>query len=349
LPYKARVDGFPGGRDMAAARHLAQAAKFDLAVEPYCLLTERQVLEYARDIALSTDGYGSFFYWGTRFATDLQTKPHVYDHLHLSGMPGGEAFRGTYYRRAKLLRPSSSTRFDYPFFTRFKYLLDYVPGLLQVTGDDFLDVVYRAIRESLDAVDGFPAGTQVDHVLRQFQTCVWGLSRRKPFYHPLGTHQMTRSVYALSPGVKQGGKLTRACTERLFPQLAHLKTQHGVPTIRYSLMRTPQFVPGYVAEAKKISNGLMRRLYHVRQNSKSLAGSHRSDFHQATINSLFHHRPYSGWFASASSMLTGPLYDAERLNTMLHEAKSGTCRHVDLLGRIINQEFACRYVDNDLA
>jgi hypothetical protein len=48
-------------------------------------------------------------------------------------------------------------------------------------------------------------------------------------------------------------------------------------------------------------------------------------------------------------MLTGPLYDAERLNTMLHEAKSGTCRHVDLLGRIINQEFACRYVDNDLA
>ena len=349
LPYKARVDGFPGNRDMVLARHLAEAAQFDLAVEPYRLLTEGQAIEHARDIVLSTDGYGSFFYWGTRYATDLRQKPHVYDHLHLSGMPGGEAFRGTYYRRAKLLRPSRSTRFDYPFFTCLKYLLDYVPGLLQVMGDDFVDGVYRTIRESLDAVDEFPAGTQVDHLLRQFQTCIWGLPRRKPFYHPLGTSQMTRSIYALSPEVKQGGKLTRACTERLFPKLARLKTQNGVPTIRYSWMRTPLFLPEYLSEVKKISNGLMRRLYHVRQHSKSLSGIHRSDFHHATINSLFQHRPYRGWFASASSMVTGPLYDAERLNTMLHEAKSGTCRHIDLLGRIINQELACRYVDNDLA
>jgi hypothetical protein len=224
-----------------------------------------------------------------------------------------------------------------------------VPGLLQVPSDDFLDVMYRAVRESLDAVDGFPSGTQVDHLLRQFQTCVWGLSRRKPFYHPLGTQQMTRSIYALSPEVKQGGKLTRACTERLFPQLARLKTQNGVPTIRYSLMRTPLFLPGYVSEAKKISNGLMRRLYHVRQNSKSLAGIHRPDLHQATIHSLLHHRPYSDWLESAHSMLTGSLYNAERLHTVLHEAKSGNCRHIDLLGRMINQELACRYVNSDLA
>ena len=349
LPYKARVGGFPGSHDIALACHLAQAAKFDLAVEPYDLLTEQQVMEHAHDITLSTDGYGSFFYWGTRFATDLQKKPHVYDHLHLSGMPGGEAFRGTYYHRAKLLRPSRATHFDYPFFTRFKYLLDYVPGLLQMPSDDFLDVVYHAVRESLDAVDGFPSGTQVDHLLRQFQTCLWGLSRRKPFYHPLGTQQMTRSIYALSPEVKRGGKLTRACTERLFPQLARLKTQNGVPTIRYNLMRTPLFLPEYMSEAKKISNGLMRRLYHVRQNSKSLAGIHRSDVHQAAIHSLLHHRPYSDWLESAHSMLTGPLYNAERLHTVLHEAKSGNCRHVDLLGRMINQELACRYVNSDLA
>ena len=349
LPYKARVDGFPGNRDMELAGHLAQSAQFDLAVEPYRLLTEGQVIEHARDIALSTDGYGSFFYWGTRFATDLQKKPYVYDHLHFSGMPGGEAFRGTYYRRAKLLRPSSSPHFDYPFFTRFKYLLDYVPGLLQMTDEDFLDGVYRTIRDSLAAVDDFPAGTQVDHLLRQFQTCVWGLPQRKPFYHPLGTSQMTRSIYALSPAVKQGGKLTRACTERLFPKLAWLKTQNGVPTVRYSWTRAPLFLPEYMSEVKKISNGLMRRLYHVWQQSNSLSGIHRSDFHHAAINTLFQYRPYSGWFASASSMLTGPLYDAEHLNTMLHEAKNGHCRHVNLLGRIINQEMACRYVDNDLA
>jgi hypothetical protein len=54
--------------------------------------------------------------------------------------------------------------------------------------------------------------------------------------------------------------------------------------------------------------------------------------------------PISNWFLSSSSMLTGNLYNKPVIDKILGDAKQGKCNHVEVLGRIINQELACRYV-----
>ena len=155
---------------------------------------------------------------------------------------------------------------------------------------------------------------------------------------------MTRSIYSLPAHFKNRGQLTRACTEILFPRLAHTKTQNGIPTVRRTLRRTPLFLPEYVAELQKVLNGLNRRYMHLGQSSRSLPTRHRIDLHAANIRTLLSTEPFSDWFESKSSMITGARYDSDRLDSLLREAKDGRCRYVQVLGRIVNQELACRYV-----
>ena len=344
LPYRARVDGFPGNGDIEVARRAAQQAQLDLRVEPYQTASPEQVVAHAPRICLRTDGYGSFMYSATRFATEACQPPHAFRYLHFAGTPGGEAYRGTEYKRAKLLFPSRMGDFDYKFFVKFKMLLDYVPGLLAEAETDFVAHTYAIIEDKLGAVEKFPAGTRFDHILRECYTCIWGLPHRNPFYLPLGLKALTRSIYTLPPRFKRGSRLTRACTERLFPQLAYTKTEKGVPTLRRSLSRLPLFLPEYGATLKHATHGARRRLLRFGQASTSLAGRHRIDLHGETMQALLTAAPYADWFASTKSMLTGPLYEAGRIEPMLEEAKRGQGRYVDLLGRIINQELACRYV-----
>jgi hypothetical protein len=344
IPYRARVGGFPGNKDIATASKAAEKAQIDLVVDLYNLINEDQIVANAREICLNTDGYGSFFYTCTRFATDAKKSPLAFNFLHLAGMPGGEAFRGTYYRRAKILFPAIARNFDYKFFTRLKFLLDYIPGLMHSSAEEFLDTIYTSIKTSLQEVENFPAGIKVDHLLREFQTCKWGLSRRKPFYLPLGLKNMTRSIYNIPPHFKFKGRLTRACTEVLFPKLAYTKTQDGVPTIRNSMKRVPLFLPEYFLQIKKTINGAKRRLARFQQSSKKLQGHHRLDVHGPTIDIILNHEPYTNWFSSSNSMFTRSLYDQHFIDTLLCEAKQGRCKYVEVLGRIINQEIACRYI-----
>jgi hypothetical protein len=343
LPYKARVGSF-GGKDIAVATRAAEQARIDLVVDPYCQISHDQVVTYAKDICLDTDGYGSFFYGSTRFATNAVHRPLVFDYLHFSGVPGGEAFRGTYYSRAKLLRPAKSDTFDYRFFTRLKYLLDYVPNLTIHNDTDFTEAVYSTARKALSSVDQFPAGLQVDHLLREFQTCLRGLSMKRPSYLPLATKHMTTSIYQLSPRFKKGGYLTKACTEALFPALAFTKTVNHIPTVRRSITRFHLFLPEYYSTVRKVANGFTRRFMRLRQSSKTLSGHHRLDIHRPTMMAILNHPPFSNWLRSSSSMLTGSLYNKPFIDKVLCDARQGKCSHVEVLGRIINQELACRYI-----
>ena len=109
------------------------------------------------------------------------------------GVPGGEAFRGSYYLRGKAFFPAKKSRLDHKFFTRMKYLLDYHPGLLKYPEKDFLDEVYEMVEDNLEDVKEFPVGTQIDYLLRVFQTCFVGLKYKNPLYLPFATNQMTRS------------------------------------------------------------------------------------------------------------------------------------------------------------
>ncbi|MDH3603342.1 MAG: hypothetical protein OEU26_27335, partial [Candidatus Tectomicrobia bacterium] len=344
LPYKARVGGFPDDAEIQKACAIARDTHLDIEVQPFQLIGESQVATHARAITLSSDGYGSFFYYCTRFATDMESPPLVYNHLHFSGMPGGEAFRGTYYPRAKLLFPSAVTSFDHRFFTRLKYLLDYIPGLLPHHDYHVLDSVYESVEGALKEVETFPAGIQVDHLLRIFQTCLWGLERKKPFYHPLGTKPLTRSIYTIPPHFKKLGKLTKACTEQLYPQLARTKTQYGVPTIRRRITRMPLFLPEHVVQAKKIANGIVKRLYRMGQRGRTSSGHYSPDVYDRVQRVLFNQPPFSSWFASSRGLLTGSFYDAQRLDPILLASQQDTFSHVQVLARIVNLELACRYV-----
>ena len=347
LPYRALVRGLPGQTDVILASKAAREAGFELVIDHGSPSQHVEIVKSARDVCLSTDGYGSFFHWLSRWVGHCSNASLAYKYLHFSGVPGGEAFRGTYYRRAKILFPSISKSFDFRFFVKMKYLLDYIPDLFN-NEELFLEECFEDIKTSLDGVNKFDAGIKVDHLLREFQTSRFGLSVRHPFYLPFGCKAMTRSIYSLPARFKNRGKLTRACTEILFARLAHIKTQNGVPTLRRTLRRTPLFLPEYVAELKKVFNGLNRRYMHLGQSSRSLPTRHRIDLHAANIKALLSTEPFSGWLESKSSMITGELYDGDSLDSLLREAKDGRCQYVQVLGRMVNQELACRYVHADM-
>lgn len=344
IPLTLRVTGFPGNEDIEIATRCSKTVGLDLAVHHHKEIDKALLLKKANDITRRLDGYGSFFGACIRYATNEERELLQYKQIHLCGVPGGEAYRGTYYLRAKLLFPSKARKFDIRAFTKLKFLLDYLPGLFGEKDKTWLENTFSMARDYVEDVQKFPAGTQIDHLLREFQTCLWGVPVREPFYFPLGLRDLTRSIYQVPPHHKKGGKLTRAVTEDLFPELAFLKTQNGIPTIRWSFWKSFLFLPGYFALGKKIALGFSQRLFKMGQTSKNLSIHNRLDLHIPVMKALLNNSPYSEWFESASSMVTGRYYNPIVLNKLLNGARVGQCSYVRTLGRVINQEFACRFV-----
>jgi hypothetical protein len=341
IPFQAHVTGLDTDLDVIVAIQAAERARFELIRRPRHRITESQLLADAPRIGLISDSYLGFFEACTDYATEIASPLDDYNTVKYNGVPGGEAFRGSYYLRGKAIFPSMRINLDYKFFTRMKYLLDYHPALLRYPDNEFIDTIYGAVEDRLQDVKDFPIGTQIDHMLRAFQTCHTGLRYRSPLYMPLATNSMTRSIYWLAPHFKRGGRLTKACTEMLFPELAIVKTQNGVPTIRRTVWRQPIFLPEYIALARKISNGALSRLFKWKQAN---TWQYNEDFNSQILQTLFNSEPFSKWFLSSEQMITGPHYNPDVLNALLTGAKAGSCRYVPVLGRIIAQELALRWV-----
>jgi len=341
IPFTAHVKGSHDEIDVSVARRAAQEVGFDLIQRDRHHLNREQLLVDASHLCLETDAYQEYFAACSDYATELAEPLDDYRVVKYCGFPGGEAFRGSYYLRGKAVFPSRKVPLDYRFFTRMKYLLDYRPHLTKFGDVDFLDGIYQMSREHLGDVSDFPIGTQIDHMLRVFQTCCTGLRYKNPLYLPLATSPMTRSIYSLPPRFKRGGRLTKACTETLFPALACINTQNGVPTIRRTLRRQPRFVPGYIAFLKMVSDGAMSRLLRWRPAS---AWQLRPDYTSNIFTVLLNEQPYSRWFSSSEKMLTGRFYNANLVDPFLAEARLGSCKYVATLGRIIGQELALRWV-----
>ena len=301
-------------QDIQIASKAASKAGIPISVEPYVIPDQSNAPQNLEEIVLACDGYRSFFYACVRYATAKAYPLHCFHSLHFAGMPGGEAFRGTYYRRARILLPSSKAKWDPQFFIRLKYLLDFLPGLSVVDDQDFLETVTFEARQALNEVDRLPVGLRVDHLLRMFQTAVWGLSRRTPFYLPLATASLTKAVYSLDPKFKMGGRLTRAATEILCPPIAWVRTEKGVPTVRKKLSRFHLFLPEKIASTKKVAHGFLRRLLHLGQESSSLSGYHRADLYRSLITFLLKEEPYCSWFSSPECMVTAQFYRPQSLS-----------------------------------
>jgi hypothetical protein len=65
------------------------------------------------------------------------------------------------------------------------------------------------------------------------------------------------------------------------------------------------------------------------------------------VETLLNKAPYAAWFASADTMATGYLYNAPEVNGLLADARDGKCRQMPVLGRILAQELAMRWVQGD--
>ncbi len=348
LSVPLRVLGFPGDPDISIAQACAKKTALNLNVETYSYLSEDELDQVMLDVCLSSDGYGSFFTNAIFFATHQNRRPLEYSQVHLCGMPGGEAFRGSYYLRAGVLFPAHQKKFNIDLFLKFKYLLDCSPDLMTLDHSRFYEQTRAQIEFSLHDVDTHLAATQVDHLLRVFQTCTWGGGIKQPFYLPLGLRDMTRSIYQMPPGYKSSSKITRACTEALFPQLAFIKTEMGVPTIRKTCGRFLLFLPEHMSGIKKLTSSVQRRLFKFGQEKKSLSMNHRKNHHQAMVmKKILNSGPYAAWFKSSDTMLTGEHYHAQAINKMLASARAGQCSQLVTLGRVINQEILCRYVCDD--
>lgn len=344
IKYRSHVGGFPEDLDVKVAELASKKEGFANTVTPFHLMKPEQAKEHATDIVLASDGYANFFTACIGHATRAQGETYDHSAIKLSGMPGGEAFRGTYYYRAKLLFPSLRGHFKPRFFTRLKYLLDFQRGLLQYPDEAFIADVHNAIEAALEDVKSHPDGIKVDHLLRLFQTCSWGMMHRGPAYLPLATADLTRSIYSLPPSVKKRGLLTKALTERLYPSLAWIKTQNGVPTVRRSLRRLPLFLPEYLAGLTAVVRGFNRRVLKLNQTGHSLKRHLRLDYNRGVFQTLFSDPPYEGMFQSAKTMKTGHLYNQVALNEILDGARKGQCRSLNLMSRIISQELAYRWV-----
>jgi hypothetical protein len=341
IPFKANVTGLPDYIDVIVAKRIAQKVGIELIERRKQWITEEELLARALQISLDSDAYQEFFAACVEFATDTKSPLDDYSTVKFGGAPGGEAFRGSYYLRGKALFPSMRSTLDYQFFTKMKYLLDFHPGLVRYSDDDFLQSINGMVKDNLEDVKGFPLGTQIDHLLRVFQTCSLGLKYKNPLYLPFATNQMTRSIYCIPPNEKRGGRLSKACTEILFPELAFVKTQNGVPTIRKTLVRMPLFMPEYLSMIKKISSGAVSRLFKWKQANKWY---YSHDLNAYMFTSLFNTPPYSNWFSSSKTMITGNMYSPDVIDPLLAQAKTGTCRYVAILGRLISQEIALRWV-----
>lgn len=347
IPFKAQVMGLHDSIDVIFAKKAANKIGVELIERRKYQISEKQLLDNVVNINLLRDGFQEIFSACSEFATNNQNGIDDFNIVKYCGVPGGEAFRGAYYTRGKAIFPSRNSSLDYYFFTKMKFLLDYHQGLLKFPDKDFLEATHNIVLENLNDVINFTLGTQIDHMLRIFQTCNLGLKYKNPLYLPFATNKVTRSIYSLLPKLKKGGKLTKACTEQLFPELAFLKTQNGVPTIKKTFWRTPLFFPEYLASAKKISSGAISRLLKLTQANKSY---YRLDWNKIIFTTLLNKLPYSKWFSSPATMLTGDMYNPDIINPLLKSAKSGICRHTPVLNRIITQELASRWVyDNELS
>ncbi len=344
IPFTAHVTGLDGDVDVTVAKRAASKAGFELLVRQKHWITSEQLLSNATSVVLDSDAYREIFTSCTEFATDRASPIDDYSTVKYCGAPGGEAFRGSYYLRGKALSPSSMRELDYAFFLRMKFLLDFQPGLLAYPGysdSKFLRAIQGLVKASLEDVTEFPIGIQIDHLLRDFQTCFIGLKYKNPLYLPLATSRLTRAIYGLSPSAKQGGKLTKACTELLFPELALVKTQNGVPTIRPTLLRLPLFIPEHLSVVRKLLSGIFSRYLKLGQANKWY---YRQDLNAYILTTLLKTPPYSNWFSASHAMTTGYLYNSGVLDPMLEKARRGDCRNIPVLGRIVNEEIAMRWV-----
>lgn len=339
IPFQAHVTGSNGNSDVIIAKEAAARTGIDLIVRKQEWIKEEDILAHARNIIVSGDAYREFTQSCVEFATDVASPLDEYRIVKLCGV-AGEDLRGTRYLRGKAVFPSIRSSLDYKFFTKFNFLLDYHPNLLKYPDNDFIESIHDMVRENLKDVEEFPLGTQIDHLVRVFDTCFLGLRYKAPLYLPFMTRDLVRSMYFLSPHYKQSGKLTRACTEILFPQLAFVKTQKGVPTIRNTAMRMHLFIPEYINLVKSTSNGISSRLFKWKKPRPLLS----MEKNRYIFTTILGKEPYSNWFLSSESMITGQLYNTEKLNSILDQAKAGTCRFVPMLGRIVSLELACRWV-----
>jgi hypothetical protein len=341
IPFFAMVDGLDKDVDVLVSKEAARKTGFELVVRPRYLITEEQLLNSATYISLLYDAYDDYFRLCTVFATDTANSPRNYEYVKFCGAPGGEAYRGSYYIRGKAFFPSKRGNFDYRFFTKMKYLLDFHPGLLRFSDEECKKNIFTLVEEALEDVSGFPVGIRIDHLIRVFQSCNTGLIYKNPRYLPFTTKQLTRSVYQIPPNFKKGGKLTKACTEILYPELAWIKTQKGVPTVRRTPLRTYMFMPEYVSTAKSIISGAVSRLFKWTESNKP---AYKWSINAPAIMTLLNKPPYHNWFSSSKSMITGHLYNDNVVDSLLADARSGSSKFVPILGRIINQELACRWV-----
>jgi asparagine synthetase B (glutamine-hydrolysing) len=347
LAFCARVAGEPNDTDIVISRKVAEIINLKLSVEHYRSATSEDLSCHTKDIVIATDAYGSFFSNIASIIHEKHYPPLEYKNIHLCGLPGGGEFRGEYYPRALLLFPSISKKFDYRAFTRRKFLLDFSRNLLKMDDDDYIEKVYDEMKDALKEVEGFPAGTQVDHLIRVRQDCLMTLNFKRPFYYAFALRDMTRSTYNVPPHMKKGGRQFKAITEKLYPELARIKTQAGVPTIRKTLLRFPLFIPEYYTLLKKAFKGMVRQVLKttvlIDQRSETVR-HHALASHSETIKWVFENEPYSSWFRSADSMLSGHHYNPIALNKLLKQARQPEFDRVQLFGRIVNQEIAYHYV-----
>jgi len=343
IPFFAMVDGLDNDLDVLVSKEAAVKTGFDLKIRPRYLISNDQLVKSAIDISLMHEGYEDYFSSCTAYATDAANSPRYYEYVKFCGAPGGEVYRGSYYLRGKAFFPSKMSGFDYNFFTRMKYMLDFHPGLLRFSDQACKETIFAMVKEALEDVSEFPIGIKIDHLLRVFQASNTGLIYKNPRYLPFSTKSMTRSIYQVPPDFKKGGRLTKACTEILFPELAWIKTQKGVPTVRRTLIRTYLFIPEYVSIAKSIMSGTFSRLLKWTESNKQ---AYKWNSNSPALMTLLSKAPFDKWFSSSSSMITGYLYNHTTLDALISQAKGGSCRYIPILGRIINQELACRWVYN---
>ena len=95
---------------------------------------------------------------------------------------------------------------------------------------------------------------------------------------------------------------------------------------------------------RKVSSGAVSRLFKWTKPNKWY---YSDEWTGLVVKTLLKEPPYANWFSSSNTMASGHLYDPQILNPILNQAKAGTCRYIPILGRIINNELACRWVSGN--
>ncbi|GIK41920.1 MAG: hypothetical protein BroJett011_57530 [Chloroflexota bacterium] len=165
---------------------------------------------------------------------------------------------------------------------------------------------------------------------------------------PLDFKEGVACVISVNHKWRSHARLVRLMLERINPSLAGIETADGGPALPMRLTNLPRFVPYWSNLAEKLMWGVGYKITGRRLWKKSDKGPDGLIYPEAQWRRDTLAQLEAENLLTPAKMHSSGLYDVERLQTLLAEARKDSFKSEGLLGRILTVEMALREVGTSI-